>query len=134
MLYDGRARGRLRAGVRALSVRGLDRAAPRRAARSADLDDAERADLARALKTVLLKYDGLWERPVPVRVASTRRRPTATPHPEAHLHVEFYPRLSHAATGSSTWPAASSAPGSSPMDTLPEDKARELQAVEVTLD
>src|SRR5205823_6040388 len=39
---------------------------PRRAAPSlADLDRAERRELARALKTVLLKYDRLWSRPFP---------------------------------------------------------------------
>ena len=68
--------------------------APRRPAPS--LADARRAtsarDFARALKTVLLKYDGLWKQAVSrTSWCSTRRRPTARPHPEAHLHVEFYP-------------------------------------------
>ena len=40
--------------------------APRRGAPSlAALTQEERADFARALKTVLLKYDGLWKRPFP---------------------------------------------------------------------
>ena len=33
------------------------------------LDADSRADLARALKTVLLKYDGLWQRPFPYLMA-----------------------------------------------------------------
>ncbi|RYY59115.1 MAG: galactose-1-phosphate uridylyltransferase, partial [Comamonadaceae bacterium] len=35
----------------------------------AELEAPERADLARALKTVLLKYDGLWQRPFPYLMA-----------------------------------------------------------------
>jgi len=35
----------------------------------AELTDDQRADLARALKTVLLKYDGLWQRPMPYVMA-----------------------------------------------------------------
>jgi UDPglucose--hexose-1-phosphate uridylyltransferase len=90
-------------------------------------------ELARALKTVLLKYDGLWGRPFPY-VMVTHQAPTdGAEHPEAHLHLELYPplrmpgRLKYLAgceLGAGTFTA----------DTLPEDKAAELRAVEVTLD
>jgi UDPglucose--hexose-1-phosphate uridylyltransferase len=108
--------------------------APRRAAPSvADLDAAERADFARALKTVLLKYDGLWSRPFPYIMAFHQAPTDGAPHPEAHLHVEIYPayrmpnRLKYLA-GSEVGAGAFTA------DTLPEAKAAELRAVEVRLD
>ena len=105
--------------------------APRRAAPSlAELDAAERADFARALKTVLLKYDGLWNRPFPY-VAAFHQAPTdGRPHPEAHVHVEFSPayrrsdRLKYLA-GSEIGAGVFTA------DTLPEETAEELRRVAV---
>jgi UDPglucose--hexose-1-phosphate uridylyltransferase len=98
----------------------------------AQLDDRERGDLARALKTVLLKYDGLWQRPLPYLMAWYQAALDGQPHPEAHLHAELYPpyrtrdRLKYLA-------GTEIAAGFFAMDALPEDKARELQQVEVTL-
>ncbi len=106
--------------------------APRRpAAALPDLDDAERLDLARALKTALLKLDGLWSRPMPY-VLAIHQAPTRGPSAGAHLHVEIYPayrmpgRLKYLA-GSEVGAGVFTA------DTLPEDKAVELRAVEVFL-
>ncbi len=107
--------------------------APRRAAPSiADLTAAERADFARALKTVLLKYDGLWSRPFPY-IMSFHQAPTdGSPHPEAHFHVEFYP--AYRMPGRLKYLAGSEmGAGVFTADTLPEEKARELQAIEVSL-
>jgi galactose-1-phosphate uridylyltransferase len=42
---------------------------PELRARTSDLSTDERADLARALKTVLLKFDGLWQCPFPYIMA-----------------------------------------------------------------
>ena len=98
-----------------------------------DLSQAQRADLARALKTVLLKYDGLWQRPFPYLMAWYQAPIDNRPHPEAHLHAEFYPpyrtrdRLKYLA-------GTEIAAGMFAMDVLPEDKARELQDVAITLD
>ena len=52
---------------------------------------SERRDFARALKTVLLKYDALWQRPFPYIMAFHQAPTDGRPHPEAHVHVEFYP-------------------------------------------
>ena len=93
------------------------------------LAPAQRADLARALKTVLLKYDGLWERPFPYLMAWYQAPTDGMAHPECHLHAEFYPpyrtreRLKYLA-------GTELAAGFFAMDALPEDKVRELQAVE----
>jgi UDPglucose--hexose-1-phosphate uridylyltransferase len=108
--------------------------APRRAAASvADLTEEERTDFARALKTVLLKYDGLWQRPFPYILVFHQAPTDGQPHPEAHVHVELYPayrmpnRLKYLA-GSEVGAGVFTA------DTLPDEKAAELRAVEVTLD
>ncbi|HSV36476.1 MAG TPA: galactose-1-phosphate uridylyltransferase [Ramlibacter sp.] len=98
----------------------------------AQLTPAQRADLARALKTVLLKYDGLWQRPLPYLLAWYQAPTDGHAHPEAHLHAEIYPpyrtrdRLKYLA-------GTEIAAGFFAMDALPEDKARELQQVEVRL-
>jgi UDPglucose--hexose-1-phosphate uridylyltransferase len=108
--------------------------APRRPASSfADLTADERRDFARGLKTVLLKFDGLWDRPFPYILAFHQAPTDGAPHPEAHLHGEFYPafrmpgRLKYLA-GSEIGAGVFTA------DTVPEQKAAELQAVVVDVD
>jgi UDPglucose--hexose-1-phosphate uridylyltransferase len=105
--------------------------APRRPAPLlTDLDAGERADLARALKTVLMKYDGLWQRPFPYLLVLHQAPTDGQDHPEAHVHVELYPpyrmpgRLKYAA-------ATEMGAGVFSVDAYPEDKARELQDVRV---
>jgi len=107
--------------------------APRRPVGSfADLGDDERRELARALKTVLLQLDGLWNVPMPYILAVHQAPCDGHAHPEAHLHIEIYPylrlrgRLKYLA-GSETGAGAFTS------DTVPEEKAAELRAVEVTL-
>ena len=93
----------------------------------------QRADLARALKTVLLKYDGLWQKPFPYLMAWYQAPTDGARHPESHLHAEFYPpyrtrdRLKYLA-------GTEIAAGFFAMDALPEEKARDLQQVEVSLE
>ena len=98
----------------------------------ADLDDAERADLAVALKTVLLKYDGLWARPMPYLMNWYQAPTDGLAHPEAHLHAQFYP--SYRSRDRLKFLAGTEiGAGFFAMDVLPEDTARELQAVEARL-
>ncbi len=97
------------------------------------LSAPQRADLARALKTVLRKFDGLWQRPLPYLMAWYQAPTDGQPHPESHLHAEFYPpyrtaeRLKYLA-------GTELAAGFFAMDALPEDTARELQQVQVVLE
>jgi UDPglucose--hexose-1-phosphate uridylyltransferase len=99
----------------------------------ARLSGNQRADLARALKTVLLKFDGLWKRPLPYLMAWYQAPADGKPHPESHLHAEFYPpyrtpeKLKYLA-------GTELAAGFFAMDALPEEKARELQQIQVSLD
>jgi UDPglucose--hexose-1-phosphate uridylyltransferase len=96
------------------------------------LNEPQRQDLARALKTVLLKYDGLWQRPFPYLMAWYQAPSDGRAHPESHLHAEFYPpyrtrdKLKYLA-------GTELAAGLFAMDTLPEDKAHELQQVNVSV-
>jgi UDPglucose--hexose-1-phosphate uridylyltransferase len=104
----------------------------RAAAQFGDLEPGERADLARALKTVLLKYDRLWQRPMPYLMAWYQAPSDGDTHPGVHLHAQLYPpyrsseRLKFLA-------GTELGAGFYAMDALPEDKARELQAIEVPL-
>jgi UDPglucose--hexose-1-phosphate uridylyltransferase len=101
--------------------------APRRAvAYLHELTTEVRSDLANALKTVLTKYDALWQRPLPYLMAWFQAPVDGRPHPEAHLHAEFYPpyrtenKLKYLA-------GTELAAGFFTNDALPEDTARELQ-------
>ena len=105
--------------------------APQRPAPSlADLTPSERRDFARALKTVLLKFDGLWQRPFPYIMVFHQaptdggriRRRTCTS--SSIRRTGCRGRLKYLA-GSEIGAGVFTA------DTLPEEKARELQAVEV---
>lgn len=95
-----------------------------------DLTPEQRRGLAKALKTVTLKYDGLWNRPFPYLMAWFQAPTDGQPHPESHLHAEFYPpyrmrdRLKYLA-------GTELAAGLFANDALPEAKAKELQAVSV---
>jgi UDPglucose--hexose-1-phosphate uridylyltransferase len=97
-----------------------------------DLSPRQRQGLARALKTVTLKYDGLWKRPFPYLMAWFQAPIDGQPHPEWHLHAEFYPpyrtpdKLKYLA-------GTELAAGMFANDALPEEKARELQAIAVDL-
>jgi len=97
-----------------------------------DLNDAEIVDLARALKTVLQKYDGLWNRRMPYVMAWYQAPTDGEPHPESHLHAELWPayrtrdRLKYLA-------GTEIAADFFAMDALPEDTARALQTVQVVL-
>lgn len=98
-----------------------------------DLTNEQRKALARALKTVTLKYDGLWNRPFPYLMAWFQAPTDGQPHPEAHLHAEFFPpyrtkdRLKYLA-------GTELAAGMFANDALPEEKAKDLQAVVVNLE
>jgi UDPglucose--hexose-1-phosphate uridylyltransferase len=98
-----------------------------------ELTPEQREGLARALKTVTLKYDGLWERSFPYLMAWFQAPVNGEPHPEWHLHTEFYPpyrtrdRLKYLA-------GTELAAGMFANDALPEEKAKELQAVPVEIE
>jgi len=95
------------------------------------LTAAQRHGISKALKTVTLKYDGLWNRPFPYLMAWFGAPTDGQAHPESHLHAQFYPpyrtsdRLKYLA-------GTELAAGMFANDALPEQKAKELQAVIVS--
>ncbi|MBD1864645.1 MULTISPECIES: galactose-1-phosphate uridylyltransferase [Trichocoleus] len=97
-----------------------------------ELTQEQRRSLAKALKTVTLKFDGLWNRPFPYLMAWYQAPTDGQLHPESHLHAEFYPpyrtadRLKYLA-------GTELAAGMFANDALPEEKAKDLQAVVVNL-
>jgi UDPglucose--hexose-1-phosphate uridylyltransferase len=97
-----------------------------------DLSPEQRRSLAIALKTVTLKYDGLWNRPFPYLMAWFQAPTDGQPHPEYHLHAEFYPPY-RTADKLKYLAGTELAGGMFANDALPEDKAKELQAVAIAL-
>jgi len=108
--------------------------APRRAVPSlAALEREDREALARALKSTLLRLDGLWSQPMPYVLVVSQAPTDGAAHPEAHAHVQIYP--AYRLPGRLKYLAGSElGAGVFTADTLPEDKAAELRAVEVNLD
>jgi UDPglucose--hexose-1-phosphate uridylyltransferase len=99
----------------------------------AELTAGERKDFARALKTVLMKYDAIWNRPFPYVMVFHQAPTDNQEHPESHFHVEFYPpyrsetRLKYLA-------GTELGAGMFTSDTLPEDTAAELKKIEVSIE
>jgi UDPglucose--hexose-1-phosphate uridylyltransferase len=105
----------------------------RPAQRLSELTTDERRDLSRALKLSLLKLDGLWQKPMPYLLVFHQAPTDGRDHPEAHVHLEIYPYLRM--PGRLKYLAGSEiGAGAFTADTLPEEKAAELRAVEVKLE
>jgi UDPglucose--hexose-1-phosphate uridylyltransferase len=98
----------------------------------AALTPPQREDLARALKTVLLKYEHLWDRPFPYLMTWYQAPTDCADHPETQLHAEFFPpyrtrdRLKFLA-------GTEIGAGMFAMDVLPETTAFELQQVKIDI-
>jgi UDPglucose--hexose-1-phosphate uridylyltransferase len=88
----------------------------------------QRRSLARALKTVLLKYDGLWQRSFPYLMAWFPAPTDGHVHPEWQLHAEFYPPY-RTANKLKYLAGTELAGGLFANDTLPEMIAQELQGI-----
>ena len=57
------------------------------------LSAGERRSLARTLRAVLHRYDGLWEMAFPYVMVLHQAPTDGRPHPGFHFHVEFHPPL-----------------------------------------
>ncbi|MBD6618320.1 galactose-1-phosphate uridylyltransferase [Komarekiella sp. 'clone 1'] len=91
-----------------------------------ELTAQQRWGLAKALKTVTLKYDGLLECPFSCSMTWFQAPTDGKIHPEAHLYAELYP-ADRTLTGSEL------AGGVFTNNALPEEKAKDLQAVIVNI-
>lgn len=94
-----------------------------------DLTRAEQRDLARILKTMLVKYDNLFGFSLPYVMAQHPRPSDGGDYSFWQFHIEFYPpyrtreKLKYLA-------GSEAGAGAFINDTLPEDKAAELRALE----
>jgi UDPglucose--hexose-1-phosphate uridylyltransferase len=93
----------------------------------ADLPGDERADLAHALKRVLVQFDNLWRMPFPYVMALHQAPTDGGDHRGFHFHIEFHPPLRK--PDLLKYLAGPEIGGGSFLsDTSPEEKAAELQA------
>lgn len=95
-----------------------------------DLTPDETLDLARTLKTVLMKFDKMWNKPFPYLMVLYQAPTDGNAHAESHAHFQIFPplrtkdRLKYLA-------GTEIGAGFFINDTVPEEKAAELRAVEV---
>ncbi|HEX2135230.1 MAG TPA: galactose-1-phosphate uridylyltransferase [Microvirga sp.] len=97
-----------------------------------EMTSGEIGSFARALKTVLLKYDGLFARPFPYLMVLYQAPTDGRPHPEFHFHVEFFPPL-RTRDRLKFLAGTELGAGMFVNDALPEEKAAELRQVDVGL-
>lgn len=95
-----------------------------------DFGAVERRDFARMLKHVLQKYDALFGFSLPYMLVMHQEPTDGKEHPGCHFHVEFYPP-NRTAQKLKYLAGCESGAGTFINDTLPEDKAAELRAIEV---
>lgn len=95
-----------------------------------DLTDAEIAGLARILKDTVRRYDALWGFSLPYIMAQHPRPTDGAEHPYWQFHIEFYPPYR---TRDTLKYLAGSESGAGVFinDTLPEETAKTLRAVNV---
>lgn len=89
------------------------------------LSSDELADLARIIRAVRRKYDGLWGFPIPLMML-VRQRPSRGEHPYFHFHIEFLP-IQRSPEKLKYLAAVESGTGLFLNDTVPEEKAGELR-------
>lgn len=94
------------------------------------MDPAMMREMAIVLKTLLLKFDGLWEKPFPYLMTLFQAPVDGNDYPFAHLHLQITPpyrskdRLKYLA-------GTELGAGVFVNDSFPEEKAKELQLVKV---
>lgn len=97
-----------------------------------ELSADERDDFARTLKITLAKFDGLWAQPFSYLMALYAAPVNGAAREGWHFHIEFYPPY-RAKSRLKFLAGTEIGAGIFVNDTLPEEKAAELRAVEVPL-
>lgn len=95
-----------------------------------EFTDEEQDDLARILNVLLKKYDALWKFSMPYMMVMHQKPTDGKDWPGCHFHIEFYPPL-RTPEKLKYLAGCESGAGTFVNDTLPEDKAAELRAVEI---
>ena len=94
----------------------------------ADFSDEEKTSLANLLHIVRRKYDALYNQPMPLMMV-VRQAPTRGEHPYFLFHIEFFP-IQRSASKIKFLAGVETGAGTFLADTVPEDRAAELRAVE----
>jgi UDPglucose--hexose-1-phosphate uridylyltransferase len=105
----------------------------RRVAWLHEMTSTEFKDLAQTLKTVLMKFDLLWNKPFPYLMVLYQAPTDGKAHLESHAHIEIYPAL-RTKDRLKFLAGTEIGGGMFVNDTWPEEKAAELRAVEVPND
>jgi len=93
---------------------------------------AEELDMARIISAVLRKYDGLWGFSMPYMMVMHQKPTDGLSRPGSHWHLEFYPPL-RTPNKLKYLAGCESGAGTFVNDTLPEEKAVELRAVQIEI-
>jgi UDPglucose--hexose-1-phosphate uridylyltransferase len=104
----------------------------RRTAWLYELRPQEFTELAKTLKIVLMKFDKLWDKAFPYLMVLYQAPTDGKAHPESHVHLEIFPPL-RSKDRLKFLAGTELGAGFYINDTLPEEKAAELRAVEVSL-
>jgi UDPglucose--hexose-1-phosphate uridylyltransferase len=96
-----------------------------------ELSKEELDDLALTLKTVLMKYENLWKKPFPYLMLLYAAPSDGEKHPEWHFHIEFLPPL-RSRDRLKFLAGTELGAGTFINDSVPEEKAAELRAVEIS--
>ncbi len=108
--------------------------APQKAVRYLyELNKAELRSLAIVLKTLLMKYDSLWNKPFPYLLALFQAPTDGLSHNGAHLHFQTFPPL-RTHDKLKFLAGTELAAGFFINDSIPEEKAAELRAASVEVD
>ena len=97
------------------------------------LDPDQYEPLARALKSVRMKYDAMFDAPLPHMMVFHQAPVDGGSYDHYRLHVEFYP-LQRAADKLKYRAGVESGAGTFTVDISPETMARELRSIDVDLD
>jgi UDPglucose--hexose-1-phosphate uridylyltransferase len=96
-----------------------------------DLTDKEKTSFASVLKTVLRKFENLFNMSFPYMMVLHQRPTDRKPYPHYHFHVEFYPPYREK-DKVKYFASVESGAGTVTFDYTPEMKAKELRDAPVT--
>lgn len=95
-----------------------------------EFSDQELEQTARVLKTVLMKFDRLWNQPFPYLMTFYQAPTDGDSHKEFHSHIQIYP--AYRAQGKLKYLAGTElGAGVFVNDSFPEDKAKDLIDVKI---
>ena len=93
-----------------------------------EMTGQERHDLARVMKTVLMKFDKMWNKPFPYLMSIFQAPTDGQKHQDVHTHIQIFPPL-RTQDRLKFLAGTELAAGMFVNDSQPEEKAKELRDV-----